>query len=294
MKKVLEEITRDLSDNESIEQGFISKVKDKTNLKIIHWLLKAAVISMHSYERLKNAGSKSNASLIINNLIYDMHKSYGFDLENSKITIYCIAEILGYSEFQDAYKLTIFGGHEWRILEKNSEQMLLLREKIWKRRSYHGTEENITWEKCDLRQELNNEFFYSIPQKDRAKIIKTRVLNSNNPWFETLGGEGTEDYAFLLSLDEIIKYFGDSGIIKSKSFNKNNEEWFDDQYNSFRVAYDERKVACWWWLRSPGDKTNGMSLNAMCVHSNGSVGMHGNFIKSLGGVRPALIVNFVV
>ena len=95
MKKVLEEINRDFGENAFIEAGFRGKVSDKTKSKPVRSLLDTAITDMHAYKRLKDAKSKKD-SFIIDNLIREMNEDYGIDLENAKITIGAIAELLGY------------------------------------------------------------------------------------------------------------------------------------------------------------------------------------------------------
>jgi hypothetical protein len=45
----------------------------------------------------------------------------------------------------------------------------------------------------------------------------------------------TDDYIFLLSLEEVVKYFGDSGQLLNG--NPNYEHGISDEYNGARIAY---------------------------------------------------------
>jgi hypothetical protein len=85
-------------------------------------------------------------------------------------------------------------------------------------------------------------------------------------------GNDTDDYIFLLSLEEVVRYFGDSGqLANGPSENRNA---IDDQYNEARIAYD---FGGWWWLRSPG---------------GGDIGVSGTRVDDdYHGVRPALWIN---
>jgi len=199
-----------------------------------------------------------------------------------------------------------FGGHEWIVLKVENGKVLLLRKHIWGKRPYHRPDEDVTWEKCTLRKELKDEFYNQIPQTERSRIIETLNLNSNNPWFgnpfdNPFSSMDTQDYVFLLSLDEVVECFGDSGMLK-KDMNESertqdyDKDWsahgmyfwgFHDKYSEKRIAKDASGEAYWWWLRSPGDS----SIRAAAVGSVGGVDMIGIRTDATGGVRPALWLN---
>ena len=62
--------------------------------------------------------------------------------------------------------------------------------------------------------------------------------NKDNQWQGTKGGNTTADKVFLLSLEEVVKCFGDSGDLKNKrKVNAHGVEceygyYTSDQYNS--------------------------------------------------------------
>ncbi|MCL1941737.1 MAG: DUF6273 domain-containing protein, partial [Synergistaceae bacterium] len=91
---------------------------------------------------------------------------------------------------------------------------------------------------------------------------------------------------FLLSLEEVARYFGDSGQLKKRP--SSNTYYINDQYNSARIAKDASGNALWWWLRSPGN----YSVLAASVHYDGLVFIIGDYVLlDHGGVRPALWIN---
>jgi hypothetical protein len=186
-----------------------------------------------------------------------------------------------------------FGDYDWRVLEVDGDRALLLSDKVLEERSYHNTMTNITWATSDIREYLNDEFFNSFSATDKARIAQVTNTNPDNPWFGTAGGEDTDDYIFLLSLDEVVRYFGDSGQLANG--NPDNPWGIDDQFNAARIV---RCIvsSCWchsetyghqWWLRSPG----GGSSDAAGVDDGGSVDVDGYIVNSYLGVRPALWVN---
>ena len=152
-----------------------------------------------------------------------------------------------------------FGKYDWFVLDKRDDKMLIITEKVIKKLPYHHEETEITWETCDMRTYLNNEFYHSFDKTDRKRIIEVINENPDNPWYGTRGGNPTNDRIFLLSIDEVIKYFGDSGQLKTRYMYPNCEwckdeflPWLDDEYNINRRAVDDEGIVCFWRLRSPG------------------------------------------
>jgi hypothetical protein len=115
-------------------------------------------------------------------------------------------------------------------------------------------------------------------------ILPTTNINVNNQWFGTDGGRDTTDKIFLLSIEEVVKYFGDSGQLKNRP---GDSWWIDDTFSKERVATYGGK-AWWWWLRSPGL----IGDFAAGVGPGGGLDVCGfDVYDAEGGVRPALWLN---
>jgi len=158
-----------------------------------------------------------------------------------------------------------FGAYDWFILDQQDDRALILTEKVIEKRAYHHCECEITWETCDMRQYLNGEFYHAFSASDRARIIEVINENHDNPWYGTRGGSSTSDKIFLLSIGEVIKYFGDSGQIITRYMYPGCDwckdeylPWIDDQYNIARRAVDVTGIVWAWRLRSSG--ANGRSV----------------------------------
>ena len=180
-----------------------------------------------------------------------------------------------------------FGQYNWQVLEVKEDRVLIITEDIIELRWYHNEFVEITWENCQLRKYLNNDFYDKFSQDEKTKIITVTNKNSDNPWFKTKGGNDTTDNIFLLSLEEICMYFGDS---KEKLQNKDGQTWLiDDENNSNRQAKYNNDFH-WWRLRSPGY----YGRTSASINSNGHVYVRGNGVygrpKDGGGLRPALWV----
>jgi len=197
------------------------------------------------------------------------------------------AEALGWVVQPKIGSIMPFGRYDWRVLDVQNGRALLLTDKVIEKRTYHHVLKDVTWEKCGLRSYLNGEFYNSFGQ-EKSRIAETRLTNKNNPWHPNIpGGNDTNDWIFLLSLDEVcggIPYFGDSS---SGLKNQSNSIW--DENNSKRIANDDSGEACRWYLRSPGTRIQG--CNVAYVGDAGNVYVNGTYARLACGVRPALWVN---
>ena len=63
-----------------------------------------------------------------------------------------------------------------------------------------------------MRKYLNRDFYQSFSEFDRGEDLKA-VTKDN---YSTNGGNPAADKVFLLSIEEVIKYFGDSGQIEAR------------------------------------------------------------------------------
>lgn len=192
-------------------------------------------------------------------------------------------------EEEDLFNYTVavediieFGGYEWRVLDLKGGQALILSEIVIEKRAYHSDAKRITWSGCTLRQYLNEDFYNSFTEEEQAQIAETQITTLFNPWYGIPGGD-TEDRIFLLSLQELIKYFGDSGKLGD---GYQGESFLDDEYSDARIAYDKNGNASMWWLRSVGQ----YAWDATEVFATGVIDPSGIIIitDEDGGVRPAL------
>ena len=92
----------------------------------------------------------------------------------------------------------------------------------------------------------------------------------------------------MLSIEETVKYFGDSGQLKCpvKSF------YIDDIYNDNRKTTFTDGSACRWFLRTPGSTHDFIAL----VTVEGKISVTGDFVNRSSspvfnvGIRPAMWV----
>ena len=169
-----------------------------------------------------------------------------------------------------------FDKYTWRVLDIQTDKALLLSDKALEHRPFHNDFLDITWEQCALRQYLNKGFYNAFNHTDRSKIEKSFVPNIKNPWHNTDGGADTSDYIFLLSIEEIIKYFGD--------FRQYYSEWKTDPYKNARRTKNINGKPTGWWLRSSGIHNK----NVAYLNADGRIFVGGDSVNRIYGVRPAL------
>lgn len=191
-----------------------------------------------------------------------------------------------------------FGDYEWKVLDIKENKLLLITDQIIEQRDYHEKKEAVTWEQSEIRNYLNTSFLDRFSAVDKERILTTENRNADNPWYQSTGGNTTNDRAFLLSLDEVVRlYFGDSSRLLDNP-KPNQRYWFDrkDENNIKRMALF-MDSHWWWWTRTPG-KNNKV---AVYIHGDGNIGIQGNGISKTtfntlhhitksneGGLRPAI------
>lgn len=178
-----------------------------------------------------------------------------------------------------------FGKYAWQVLARKTGMALIITQDVIELHWYHQQFVDITWAECDLRNYLNHELYNQFSQHDKSKIRSVTLSNPDNPWFKTKGGKESLDRLFLLSLEEVCLYFGDSS---AKLQHKADQTWLiDDANNSQRQARYGGDLHSW-RLRSPGY----YGRTAASVRSDGCVYVRGNGVygrpRDGGGLRPAL------
>ena len=160
----------------------------------------------------------------------------------------------------------------WRVLAEENGKLLIIADKALDRIPYNKDYMDITWEKCTLRQWLNNDFVNkAFTDNEKNMIALTDVIATKNPKYDTKPGNNTKDKVFLLSIDEVMKYFAD-----------------DKARQCLPADSVKGESSCLWWLRSPGYS----SKSAAAVVLDGSVPYYGiDVFNVIIAVRPALWIN---
>jgi hypothetical protein len=191
-----------------------------------------------------------------------------------------------------------FGKYKWRVLDVQEDKALLITESVIEKRPYHESNNypldrhtpwekwstvTFKWESCTLRHYLNEEFLQGFTSRKQNMILETDNANPENLWYGTGDGNSTQDKIFLLNLNEVDKYFGNSGDYESGGEGYGGS--FCNEYDGDRQAKDAESKFSPWWLRSTGDR----GTCAAYVGSDGGVSVTGAYADECGGgVRPAL------
>lgn len=158
---------------------------------------------------------------------------------------------------------------EWEILDTDGDRILLLSKYALDSQYYYETDIPVSWGRSDLRGWLNANFLYdAFTEAQQTQILPV-----------TLEKNAGADQLFLLSLDEVNRYFADNTERLCKA----------TDYALAQNAYVSPTTGgSWWLLRTPG-KTD---QHVMSVNSDGSIDREGGTVSSIrGGVRPAMWVN---
>ena len=183
-----------------------------------------------------------------------------------------------------SYPQTIYGKKqriEWRVLAVEDGKALLISEYILDAKPYHSIEREITWQDCTLRKWLNNEFISkAFTAEEQKQIVLKTNQNPDNPTYNALGCEPTEDRVFRLNMVEVKQYFGSDSdcLTKPTAYAKKNGAF---------VSVDNGNV--WWWLRS----TSMNYKNAASIVDNDvSDNPLSRYVdEEEGGIHPAILVS---
>ncbi len=251
------------------------------------------------------------------------------DLSNASV-----GDIVYFGSYEQDYDKEGPEPIEWRVLDDDESGLLLISEYVIDEQRYHDEDSyelEITWEDSYIRKWLNDDFINSaFNEEERSHIRNTSLsnpssydyytsVNATNDRYEygADGGNDTIDKVFLLSYEELFKYFGEGTLL----YHEMDDDWI---WYAGRVSKDYMTMAVpacselnmtldydyyenclqeygWpsdcvgvnsapWWLRSPGQE----GRNAMLVDYDGGItvlyssGGYPAFRKY--GIRPAMWV----
>ena len=124
---------------------------------------------------------------------------------------------------------------EWIVLNKDGDMLFLISRYILAPHRYHSTFTSTSWDRCDLREWLNNDFMNTAFSADEQAIIIDSYVENNGD------SEDTYDKIFLLSVEEALDYF-------ETDKERRAEPTLYALKNGVHCA--NNKPYGWWWLRS--------------------------------------------
>ena len=181
---------------------------------------------------------------------------------------------------------------KWRVLSVHGNDAFLLADKNLDNKQYNEEIISVTWATCTLRTWLNVTFLNTaFTSAEQAAIKNTTVVNEDNPYFGTEGGENTIDKVYLLSIAEASNTaYGFNGEFNTRSETRMAKNTvYAKERGAWTSTSTEYEGNGDWWLRSPGNSSavaSSVVFDGLGVDSNGvDVGdVH-------VAVRPALHLN---
>ena len=167
---------------------------------------------------------------------------------------------------------------EWVVLDRKDDKALLITKKIIDCRKFneYGIKDASYWSTCSLRSWLNGDFIKnSFMVLETEKIVATDLPSSTNPIYKTKDVFTVNDKIFLLSIDEVNKYFPTYEETKCTI----------TQLAKKHGAYCDTNGYGYWWLRTTGE----LSTEASYIFYSGGVSTKGYDVTgTIFGVRPAM------
>lgn len=128
-----------------------------------------------------------------------------------------------------------FSPIEWRILDEQDDYLLLVSDKCLDISTFSNDSNNV-WEKSDIRNWLNDYFYNTAFSEDEKQLI----ISSLN----------TNDKVFLLSVEEILKYFKTLDDRKAEYSAYAREKYCN------KISHKVREPYAFWWTRTATENSS--------------------------------------
>ena len=195
----------------------------------------------------------------------------------------------------------------WKVLDVQDGKALIISEKILARVRHRYVEDGhgaVTWETSRVRQWLSEDFFdAAFSDEEKTAVYLTNVKSEPNPdYTDTDPGKDTQDYVFVLGLEQYDAYFADDGdlfdaIAPYTEVARVGNPYAKDELVRTAKYYPMNNAvrgnadgsAGWWWLRTVGQDYAADGNFMMRVDAAGKADGVGS--DSDCGVRPAMWVD---
>ena len=182
----------------------------------------------------------------------------------------------------NGYRIITFGRYrgkdvEWLVLDENESGMLLLSRKVIEGKPFHEKNVKIYWKDCTLRQWMNTEFYNELfNAEEKKRVIKADLENYESPEYGAKVLNHTEDYVFLLSTQELDKYFYRAIDVAA---------WYESYLTKKEILnISTERGTAHYWLRTSGKDPRWVTG----VGYTGSLNDGGNSPETSAGIRPAI------
>lgn len=166
---------------------------------------------------------------------------------------------------------------KWRVIKCENGEALLLSDIVLDKQKYNKRLKKVTWEKSTLRKWLNKKFMNrAFSSSEQEAIRTTKVINEDNYYYKTDGGNDTLDKIYLLSLSETDE---------EKEYGFTDSYGMTIKYSNYADLDDYQ----YWWLRTPGEK----NISAAAVDMFGEAYVGGGESDMELGIRPVPHLNLL-
>lgn len=180
---------------------------------------------------------------------------------------------------------------KWRVLSVDGDDAFVWADKILDCKRYHSIYEDVTWEKCEVRGWLNNDFLNTAFSTSEISAIKmTKVINDGNVDWNMNASNDTYDKIYLLSITEAKNTsYGFSSNYKENDMGRRG---LPTPYSMEKGIYVSKREECLgWsstWLRSPGRN----SSEAAYISYSGYIIEGGGWVNNYEtGIRPVMHID---
>lgn len=211
-----------------------------------------------------------------NDLYSTLEKSNGWDKNNDII--------IGKEKYHRAKKCYFkYEPIKWRVIKCENGEALLLSDIVLDKQKYNKRLKKVTWEKSTLRKWLNKKFMNrAFSSSEQEAIRTTKVINEDNYYYKTDGGNDTLDKIYLLSLSETDE---EKETEEAKEYGFTDSYGMTIKYSNYADLDDYQ----YWWLRTPGEK----NISAAAVDMSGEAYVGGGESDMELGIRPVLHLNLL-
>lgn len=172
---------------------------------------------------------------------------------------------------------------KWRVIKCENGEALLLSDIVLDKQKYNKRLKKVTWEKSTLRKWLNKKFMNrAFSSSEQEAIRTTKVINEDNYYYKTDGGNDTLDKIYLLSLSETDE---EKETEEAKEYGFTDSYGMTIKYSNYADLDDYQ----YWWLRTPGEK----NISAAAVDMSGKAYGGGGESDMELGIRPVLHLNLL-
>jgi len=190
-------------------------------------------------------------------------------------------------------KVIKMGGITWRVLDVQDGKALVLSDLILETKEFQKKVSlSNAWADSPLRTYLNGDFYNkTFTKSEKGRIVSTTLMNNINPTYSTTFGTDSKDKIFLLSAEEVTRYFEKdkariayadrrTPALRHSEINNVSTNPYEGVYQNYSTWF--------WWLRTPAPSGVG-DHKALYVIRSGEVN-EGNIDMELG-IRPAMWIN---